>query len=175
MNFLRARIRHVIYVVKENRTFDQILGDLGNGSNGDPTLTMYGKATTPNFHNISSNFVTLDNFTDPGDGSMDGWSWVQHAHVTPTEEVSQQENYAAVSRGMAYESEGSNRGLPVGLPTTAMRDFATNGSFTSATSSQPNKTTSSSGSAATTCAKVAWKPPWSRAVSGVQAMSGYCA
>ncbi|MFM0132340.1 bifunctional YncE family protein/alkaline phosphatase family protein [Paraburkholderia sediminicola] len=137
MNFLRARIRHVIYVVKENRTFDQILGDLGNGSNGDPTLTMYGKATTPNFHNISSNFVTLDNFTDPGDGSMDGWSWVQHAHVTPTEEVSQQENYAGVSRGMAYESEGSNRGLPVGLPTTAMRDFATNGSFTNATSSLP--------------------------------------
>jgi YVTN family beta-propeller protein len=137
MNFLRARIRHVIYVVKENRTFDQILGDLGNGSNGDPTLTMYGKATTPNFHNIASNFVTLDNFTDPGDGSMDGWSWVQHAHVTPTEEVSQQENYAGVSRGMAYESEGSNRGLPVGLPTTAMRDFATNGSFTSATSSLP--------------------------------------
>jgi YVTN family beta-propeller protein len=137
MNFLRARVRHVIYVVKENRTFDQILGDLGNGSNGDPTLTMYGKATTPNFHNIASNFVTLDNFADPGDGSMDGWSWVQHAHVTPTEEVSQQENYAGVSRGMAYESEGSNRGLPVGLPTTAMRDFATNGSFTNATSSLP--------------------------------------
>ncbi|CAB3807867.1 hypothetical protein LMG28614_06687 [Paraburkholderia ultramafica] len=137
MNFLRARIRHVIYVVKENRTYDQVLGDLGNGSNGDPTLTMFGKATTPNFHNIATNFVTLDNFTDPGDGSMDGWSWVQHAHVTPTEEVSQQENYAGVSRGMAYESEGSNRGLPVGLATTAMRDFATNGKYTSATSALP--------------------------------------
>ncbi|WNC95027.1 bifunctional YncE family protein/alkaline phosphatase family protein [Paraburkholderia sp. FT54] len=137
MNFLRARIRHVIYVVKENRTYDQILGDLGNGSNGDPTLTMYGNATTPNFHNIATNFVTLDNFTDPGDGSMDGWSWVQHAHVTPTEEVSQQENYAGVSRGMAYESEGDNRGVPIGLATTAMRDFATNGGYTSATSSLP--------------------------------------
>ncbi|WP_232231970.1 bifunctional YncE family protein/alkaline phosphatase family protein [Burkholderia sp. WSM2230] len=140
MNFLRARIRHVIYVVKENRTFDQVLGDLGNGSNGDPTLTMYGKAITPNFHSISDNFVTLDNFTDPGDGSMDGWSWVQHAHVTPTEEVSQQENYAGVSRGMSYESEGSNRGLPVGLSSTAMRDSATNGNFTSATSSLPGGT-----------------------------------
>ncbi|HEX7932669.1 MAG TPA: bifunctional YncE family protein/alkaline phosphatase family protein [Paraburkholderia sp.] len=140
MKFLRAHIRHVIYVVKENRTFDQILGDLGNGSNGDPTVTMYGKATTPNFHNIASNFVTLDNFTDPGDGSMDGWSWVQHAHVTPTEEVSQQENYAGVSRGMSYESEGSNRGLPVGLASTAMRDFATNGNFTSATSALPGGT-----------------------------------
>lgn len=140
MQFLRSRIRHVIYVVKENRTYDQILGDLGNGANGDPTLTMYGKATTPNFHNISNNFVTIDNFTDPGDGSMDGWSWVQHAHVTPTEEVSQQENYAGVSRGMSYESEGSNRGVPVGVPTTALRDAATNGSFTSATSSLPGGT-----------------------------------
>jgi len=140
MQFLRNHIRHVIYVVKENRTFDQILGDLGNGANSDPTLTMYGKATTPNFHNIAENFVTIDNFMDPGDGSMDGWSWVQHAHVTPTEEVSQQENYAGVARGMAYESEGANRGLPVGLPTTAMRDAATNGAVTSATSSLPGGT-----------------------------------
>ncbi|WP_296655198.1 beta-propeller fold lactonase family protein [Paraburkholderia sp.] len=140
MQFMREHIKHVIYVVKENRTFDQILGDLGNGSNGDPTLTMYGKSTTPNFHNLAGNFVTIDNFTDPGDGSMDGWSWVQHAHITPTEEVSQQENYAGVSRGMSYESEGANRGLPVGLATTAMRDAASNGSFTSATASLPGGT-----------------------------------
>jgi DNA-binding beta-propeller fold protein YncE len=137
MQFMHDHVKHVIYIVKENRTFDQILGDLGNGSNGDPTLTMYGKATTPNFHNIAGNFVTIDNFTDPGDGSMDGWSWVQHAHVTPTEEVSQQENYAGVSRGMSYESEGANRGLPVGLATTAARDAASAGGFTSATSSLP--------------------------------------
>jgi hypothetical protein len=137
MQFMRDHIKHVIYVVKENRTFDQILGDLGNGANADPTLTMYGKSTTPNFHNIAGNFVTIDNFMDPGDGSMDGWSWVQHAHVTPTEEVSQQENYAGVSRGMSYESEGANRGLPVGLATTAMRDAASNGAYTTATSSLP--------------------------------------
>ncbi|MBN3849691.1 bifunctional YncE family protein/alkaline phosphatase family protein [Paraburkholderia sp. Ac-20342] len=140
MQFMHDHIKHVIYIVKENRTFDQILGDLGNGSNGDPTLTMYGKATTPNFHNIASNFVTIDNFTDPGDGSMDGWSWVQHAHVTPTEEVSQQENYAGVTRGMSYESEGSNRGVPVGLATTALRDAGTGGSFTTGTSSLPGGT-----------------------------------
>ncbi|MGF6976229.1 DNA-binding beta-propeller fold protein YncE [Paraburkholderia sp. JPY465] len=140
MNFLHDHIKHVIYVVKENRTFDQILGDLGNGSNGDPSLTMYGKATTPNFHNIASNFATIDNFADPGDGSMDGWSWVQHAHVTPTEEVSQQENYAGVSRGMSYESEGANRGLPVGLATTAMRDGASGGAYSTVTSSLPGGT-----------------------------------
>ena len=146
MKFLHDHIRHVIYVVKENRTYDQILGDLNNGSNGDSSLTMYGKSITPNFHNISTSFVTIDNFMDPGDGSMDGWSWVQHAHVTPTEEVSQQENYAGVSRGMSYESEGDNRGIPVGLPTTAARDASyysstssTNG-FTNATSSLPGGT-----------------------------------
>jgi YVTN family beta-propeller protein len=137
MKFMHDHIKHVIYVVKENRTFDQVLGDLGNGSNGDSTLTMYGKAITPNFHALASNFVTIDNFADPGDGSMDGWSWVQHAHVTPTEEVSQQENYAGVSRGMSYESEGSNRGVPIGLPTTAMRDVATKNGFSNAGATQP--------------------------------------
>ena len=44
MSFLHSKIKHIIYVVKENRTFDQILGDLGNGSNGDPSLTLFGKA-----------------------------------------------------------------------------------------------------------------------------------
>ena len=127
MQFLRNHIKHVIYVVKENRTFDQVLGDLNNGSNGDPTLTMYGKAITPNFHALASTFTTIDNFMDPGDGSMDGWSWVQHAHVTPTEEITQQINYAGVSRGMAYESEGANRGIPVGLETPSGRDTATPG------------------------------------------------
>src|SRR5262249_8216376 len=75
MRFLRKRIKHVIYIVKENRTFDQILGDLGNGSNGDSGLTQFGAGITPNFHNLATQFVTLDNFTDPGDGSMDGWAW----------------------------------------------------------------------------------------------------
>ena len=140
MKFLHDHIKHVIYVVKENRTFDQILGDLNNGANADPSLAMYGKSITPNFHNIASNFVTIDNFMDPGDGSMDGWSWVQHAHVTPTEEVSQQENYAGVTRGMSYESEGDNRGLPVGLATTAARDA----SFSSSTSSPDSFTNTTS-------------------------------
>lgn len=72
MNFLRSKIKHFIYIVKENRTFDQILGDLGNGSNGDPSLTLFGRRVTPSFHSLAENFVTLDNFMNPGDGSMDG-------------------------------------------------------------------------------------------------------
>jgi YVTN family beta-propeller protein len=129
MEFMRSKIQHVIYIVKENRTFDQILGDLTNGANADPTLAVFGKQITPNFHRLSTNFVTLDNFMDPGDGSMDGWSWAMAGRVTNTETITQQINYAGVNRGLSYESEGSNRNVPVGLPTTAARDAATSGSF----------------------------------------------
>ena len=124
MNFLRGRIRHVIYIVKENRTFDQILGDLTNGANADPTLTQFGKRITPNFHNLATRFVTLDNFMDPGDGSMDGWAWALQGRVTNTETITQQLNHAAVNRGLSYESEGTNRNVPVNFPTVAQRDAA---------------------------------------------------
>jgi DNA-binding beta-propeller fold protein YncE len=124
MNFLHDKIKHVIYVVKENRTFDQVLGDLNNGSNGDPALTVFGKAITPNHHNLASNFVTLDNFMDPGDGSMDGWSWSMAGRVTSTEGITQQINYAAVNRGLSYESEGTNRNVPVNFASSAERDAA---------------------------------------------------
>jgi DNA-binding beta-propeller fold protein YncE len=140
MRFLHTAIKHVIYVVKENRTFDQILGDLNNGSNGDSALTMFGKAITPNHHNLAKNFVTLDNFMDPGDGSMDGWSWSMAGRVTSTEAITQQINYAGVNRGLSYESEGTNRNVPVGLDTTANRDAATNGAFSAGSSSLPGGT-----------------------------------
>jgi DNA-binding beta-propeller fold protein YncE len=115
MAFLHSRIKHVIYIVKENRTFDQMLGDLKNGANADPSIVQFGKTITPNFHRISTQFVTLDNFFDPGDGSMDGWSWSMRGRITNDEEVTQQQNYAFVNRGLAYESEGSNRNVPIGV------------------------------------------------------------
>src|ERR1700745_883156 len=68
------RIKHVIYVIKENRTYDQILGDLDRG-NGDPQLTEFGEKNTPNFHHLAQQFVDLDNFFDSGDVSGDGWLW----------------------------------------------------------------------------------------------------
>ena len=137
MAFVRSHIQHVIYIVKENRTFDQILGDLGNGSNGDAALTMFGKRITPSFHALSNQFVTLDNFMDPGDGSMDGWSWSMAGRVTNTETITQQINYALVNRGLSYESEGENRNVPVGVGGVAQRDYATNGSFSSSTAALP--------------------------------------
>jgi DNA-binding beta-propeller fold protein YncE len=124
MNFLRQHIKHVIYIIKENRTFDQILGDLNNGSNGNPALTQFGAAITPNFHALAKNFVTLDNYTDPGDGSMDGWSWSLQGRVTNTETITQQLNYAFVNRGLSYESEGTNRNVPVNFGTAPERDAA---------------------------------------------------
>ena len=137
MSFVSSHIQHVIYIIKENRTFDQILGDLGNGSNGDPTLTLFGRRVTPNFHKMASNFVTLDNFMDPGDGSMDGWAWSLQGRVTNTETITQQLNYASVDRGMSYETEGSNRNIPVQLPTVAQRDQATSGSYTAVANTKP--------------------------------------
>ena len=140
MNFLHGKIQHIIYIVKENRTFDQMLGDLTNGANGDPSLTQFGSRITPNFHRIANNFVTLDNFMDPGDGSMDGWSWTMRGRVTSTEEVTQQINYAGVDRGLSYKSEGSNRNVPIGLASTADRDAATKGAFTTASAALPGGT-----------------------------------
>ncbi len=124
MAFLRRRIKHVIYVVKENRTFDQVLGDLTNGADVDPSLAVFGQALTPNYHNLATQFVTLDNFMHPGDGSMDGWSWTMQGRVTNTETITQQINYAAVNRGLSYESEGANRNVPVNFATVAERDAA---------------------------------------------------
>jgi DNA-binding beta-propeller fold protein YncE len=70
----RNPIRHVIYILKENRTYDQIFGDLGAG-NGDPSLTMYGAEVTPNEHKLALQFGVLDNFYDSGDVSANGHLW----------------------------------------------------------------------------------------------------
>ena len=144
MSFLRNRIKHVIYVVKENRTFDQVLGDLTNGANADDSLVQFDKTLTPNFHNLAQQFVTLDNFMDPGDGSMDGWAWSLQGRVTNTETITQQINYAAVSRGLSYESEGSNRNVPVNWGAVEERDAATGRAgttnFSTATAALPGGT-----------------------------------
>ena len=124
MEFLHRHIKHVIYIVKENRTYDQVLGDLSNGAHGDPNLTQFGQSITPNNHRLATDFVTLDNFMNPGDGSMDGWSWSLQGRVTNTETITQQINYAFVNRGLSYESEGANRNVPVNFGTVAERDAA---------------------------------------------------
>src|SRR5262245_25040730 len=80
------------------------------------------QAITPNHHQLERQFVTLDNFMDPGDGSMDGWSWSLQGRVTNTETITQQIKYAFINRGLSYESEGTNRDVPVNFGTVAQRD-----------------------------------------------------
>jgi YVTN family beta-propeller protein len=71
-------IKHVVVIVKENRTYDQVLGDLGEG-NGDPALAQFGAQVTPNFHALATRFGDLDNFYDEGTLSADGHNWIVQA------------------------------------------------------------------------------------------------
>ncbi|MEV0070930.1 bifunctional YncE family protein/alkaline phosphatase family protein [Amycolatopsis sp. NPDC050768] len=71
-------IKHVFMIIKENRTYDQILGDLGKG-NGDPSRTSFGAAVTPNEHSMANTFTTFDNFYDNGMLSADGHNWLTQA------------------------------------------------------------------------------------------------
>jgi len=113
MEFLRRHIQHVIYIVKENRTFDQILGDLTNGANADPALTQFPQAITPNFHNFANNFVTLDNFDDSSMVSMDGWQWSLAARALDINEKCVTVNYG--KGGCQYDSEGTARNINVAV------------------------------------------------------------
>ena len=96
-------IRHVIYIIKENRTYDQILGDLGVG-NGDPALTMYGWKITPNQHRLALQFGVLDNFYDSGEVSGDGHVWSNAAISSDYTEFNWQQNYRGGQR--LYDFEG---------------------------------------------------------------------
>ena len=106
MAAVRARIKHVVFIIKENRTYDQVLGDLEVG-NGDPHLAILGKALTPNHHALARQFVTLDNFYDSGEQSGTGWTWSTAARVPDLLEKTAPVNYAR--RGLAYEAEEADR------------------------------------------------------------------
>ena len=110
-SFLRGKIHHVIYIVKENRSYDQVLGDLEKG-NGDPTLTLFPDPMSPNHHELARRFVTLDNFYTSGEVSGNGWNWSTAARATDFTERTIPMNYAA--RGLNYDVEGMNRGINVG-------------------------------------------------------------
>ncbi|MGH2900054.1 MAG: phosphoesterase, partial [Solirubrobacteraceae bacterium] len=74
-------IEHVVFIVKENRTFDQVLGDLDRGAR-DSSLVMYGRDVTPNTHALARDFVTLDHFFASGGNSADGHQWLTQANET---------------------------------------------------------------------------------------------
>jgi DNA-binding beta-propeller fold protein YncE len=74
-------IKRVIYIIKENRTYDQVLGDMSQG-NGDKSLTLFGEQITPNLHRIAGEFILYDNFYENADVSADGHNWAS-AGIAP--------------------------------------------------------------------------------------------
>ncbi|MEI6275553.1 MAG: bifunctional YncE family protein/alkaline phosphatase family protein [Prolixibacteraceae bacterium] len=77
----KSPIKHVLYIIKENRTYDQIFGDMKQGD-GDTSLVLFGRETTPNHHKLAEKFVLLDNFYCSGVLSADGHQWTDEAYVT---------------------------------------------------------------------------------------------
>jgi YVTN family beta-propeller protein len=96
-------IKHVFYIIKENRTYDQVLGDIPEG-NGDTNLVLFGKRVTPNQHAITKEFVLLDNFYVDGEVSADGHNWSAGAYATDFLEKTWPTSYGG--RGGEYDAEG---------------------------------------------------------------------
>ncbi|MFI5150864.1 MAG: bifunctional YncE family protein/alkaline phosphatase family protein [Bacteroidia bacterium] len=96
-------IKHVFYIIKENRTYDQVLGDIPAG-NGDTSLVLFGQKYTPNQHSIVNEFVLYDNFYVDGEVSADGHNWSTGAYANDYLEKTWPTYYG--DRGGAYDSEG---------------------------------------------------------------------
>ena len=99
-------IKYCVYVIKENRTYDQVLGDLPQG-NGDPAQVMFGRDVTPNHHAIAEQYVLLDNFYCDGSVSVDGHQWAKGAMVADAVEK---------SWPLSYSKRGPTLYGPVGTP-----------------------------------------------------------
>jgi YVTN family beta-propeller protein len=97
-------IKYVFYVIKENRTYDQVLGDMPEG-NGDKKLVLFGEKHTPNQHAIAREFVLLDNFYVDGEVSADGHNWTMGAYATDYLEKTWPTSYGG--RGGTYSAEGN--------------------------------------------------------------------
>lgn len=105
-------IKHCIYIVKENRTYDQIFGDLRQG-NGDPDLCIFPARVTPNHHALVEEFVLLDNFYVESEVSADGHEWSMAAYATDFVEKTWPLTYRGGQGKLSYPSEGK---LPIAFP-----------------------------------------------------------
>ncbi len=97
-------IKYVFYIVKENRTYDQVLGDMPEG-NGDTSLVLFGEKITPNQHKLAKEFVLLDNFFVDGEVSADGHNWSLAANANDYLEKTWPTDYGG--RGGSYDAEGN--------------------------------------------------------------------
>ncbi|MDX6267683.1 MAG: hypothetical protein QOD70_2423 [Frankiales bacterium] len=100
-----SKVKHVIYVVQENRTYDQVFGSLGKG-NGDPSLNLFGDESAPNQRALQKQYVTLDNFYADAEVSAQGWNWSTAAGSSLFSESVWPSNYSG--RGAPYPSESSD-------------------------------------------------------------------
>jgi YVTN family beta-propeller protein len=108
-------IKHVIYVIKENRTFDQVFGSLGKG-NGDPSINLFGDESAPNQRALEKQFVTLDNFYSDAEVSADGWNWAVGAYANSYVQHAWPQNYGGQNR--PYDFEGGNLATSPGTDPT---------------------------------------------------------
>lgn len=100
----KSPIKHVFYLIKENRTYDQVLGDMKEGA-GDPSLVLFGENITPNQHALARQFVLLDNFYCNAEVSADGHNWSLGAYATDYLEKTWPTSYGG--RGGRYDAEGN--------------------------------------------------------------------
>jgi YVTN family beta-propeller protein len=124
----KSPIKHVFYVIKENRTYDQVLSDMPGG-NGDTSLLLFGKAITPNQHALAENFVLLDNFYVNAEVSADGHNWSMGGYATDYLEKTWPTSYSG--RGGSYGGEGEREepaGAGGGIPQSRVRRQRATGS-----------------------------------------------
>jgi YVTN family beta-propeller protein len=108
-------IEHLIYVIKENRTYDQVFGSLSQG-NGDPNLNLFGDESAPNQRALQTRFVTMDNFYADSEVSADGWNWSVGALANTYVQKAWPQNYGGRSR--PYDFEGGNYATSPGTDPT---------------------------------------------------------
>jgi phospholipase C len=109
-------IKHVIYVVRENRTFDQEMGSLGKG-NGDPSLNLFGEESAPNARALARSFSTVDNFYANAEISAQGWNWVVAGNSNSYSEQTWAANYSG--RNHPYPSESNDPAIAPQKPDDA--------------------------------------------------------
>jgi len=125
-------IKHVFMIIRENRTYDQILGDVAAG-NGDPSLAVFGGSATPNMHNIVTRFPLLDNFYDPSRQSADGHQWIVEAMAPYADDIQSPDwvrSYPGGNAGdaLAYTKKGFlfQEAVAAGLSTKIYGEYSEN-------------------------------------------------
>jgi YVTN family beta-propeller protein len=136
-------IKHVFLIVRENRTYDQVLGDVAAGD-GDPSLAVFGVKDTPNAHKLVKRFPLLDNFYDPSRQSADGHQWIQEGMAPYADDIQSPDwvrSYPGGNAGdaLAYHKKGFlfSEAAAAGLPVKIYGEYVENNTYL-----QPNGSTS---------------------------------